>query len=373
MKITKVEAIVVRQGKIELIGDGTQDTLIILVHTDSGITGIGEVDSAPFVSKACVDMPASHSAAMGLAEIITGMDPFDNEVIWDEMFSKAYYYARGGAGFHAISGIDMAIWDIKGKALGMPVYKLLGGAYQKEIPAYVSILMPDNEDDIKRLADYHMQKGYKAIKFGWGALGQSFDKDIKLIRAARKAIGDEAVLMIDIGMAWKDIKTAIKTCKAFEEYNVFWVEEPFECERTEDFQLLRQNVGLNIAGGEELSTLREFKRYADMMCVDILQPDISRCGGITMAKKIYDIARLTGINVIPHNFKSGILMAATLQFIASVRDALFVEYCGQETVLSRMLVKNKYELNENGKVLIPDMPGLGVELDMEVLQRYRVV
>ena len=145
MKITDVEAIIVRQPEITLIGDGTQD---------EGITGIAEVDSAPYVVKAIIDMPASHSACRGLKEIIVGEDPFDVEKIWNKMYEFAYYHGRAAAVIHAMSGIDNAIWDIMGKAVGKPVHKLLGGSYQKEIPAYISILMPSTPDEVKKLVDY---------------------------------------------------------------------------------------------------------------------------------------------------------------------------------------------------------------------------
>ncbi len=371
MKITDVEAIIVRQPEITLIGDGTQDTVVILVHTDEGITGIAEVDSAPYVVKAIIDMPASHSACRGLKEIIVGEDPFDVEKIWNKMYEFAYYHGRAAAVIHAMSGIDNAIWDIMGKAVGKPVHKLLGGSYQKEVPAYISILMPSTPDEVKKLVDYHMKENYLGIKFGWGDLGQSFENDVKLVKAAREALGPDKKLMIDIAMAWTDYKIALKNCRAFEEYDVFWVEEPFRVERNKDFAKLRNAVNTNITAGEELFHFDEFKKYIDEGCVDILQPDISRCGGLTVARKIRDYAYNAGIPIVPHNFKSGLLLSATMQFIATLPNALFLEYCGQETVLSRNLITEPITVH-NGMVTIPDAPGMGVELDWDTLNKYRV-
>ena len=154
MKITDVQTYIVRQPEVSLIGDGTQDSVIIQIDTDAGISGIAEVDSAPYLVKAAIDMPDSHSAQRGMKNVLLGMDPMDTEVIWDQLYQSTYYYARGGAGMHAISGIDMALWDIKGKALGQPVHKLLGGAFQRRIPAYISILMPSTEDEVKRQETY---------------------------------------------------------------------------------------------------------------------------------------------------------------------------------------------------------------------------
>ena len=372
MKITDVEAIIVRQPDgITFIGDGTQDTVIVLVHTNAGITGAAEVDSAPYVVKAIIDMPASHSACQGLRELVVGEDPFDVEKIWNKMYTYAYYHGRAAAVIHAMSGIDNALWDIMGKATGLPCYKLLGGNYRTEIPAYISILMPETPEQVCSLIAHHMKECYCGIKFGWGGLGKDPKKDLELVKTAREALGPDKVLMIDIAMAWTDYKVARNACKAFEQYDVFWVEEPFRVEREADFVRLRENVGLNIATGEEFFTFAEFQKYIDDGACDIVQPDISRCGGLTVARKVRDYAYAKGIRVVPHNFKSGLLLSATMQFIATVPDALFLEYCGQETVLSRNLVKEPIRA-VNGMVKIPAKPGMGFELDWDTINKYRV-
>lgn len=371
MKITDVQAYIVRQPEVSLIGDGTQDSVIIRVDTDEGIYGLAEVDSAPYLVKHAIDMPDSHSAQRGMRNILLGMDPLATQVIWDKLYACAYYYARGGAGMHAISGIDMALWDIKGKALGVPVYQLLGGAYQRRIPAYISILMPASEEEVKRLVDHHMTKGYSGIKFGWGNLGDDMTHDLRLVRAARKALEPDKLLMIDIAMNWREYKVALDACHAYAQEGVYWVEEPFRVEQPELFADLRKATSLNITAGEELSALGEFETYLQKGCVDILQPDLSRCGGLTIGKKVADLAQRFQVPVIPHNFKSGLLMSATLQYIANLPNAKYLEYCGQETVLSRSLITQPVTVCD-GYVTIPDAPGFGVELNMETVNQYRV-
>lgn len=373
MRITDIEAIVVRQDKVCLIGDGTQDTALIRVHTDEGISGIGEVDSAPYVVKAIIDMPASHSASMGLKEVVLGRDPFDIEPIWHDMYERSYYHGRGSAALHAMSGIDMALWDICGKATGKPVSKLLGGCYRSKVPAYISILMPETEDEVKRLVDHHMKEGYSGIKFGWGRLGESPEHDRRMVKAARKALGEEPLLMIDIAMMWERYKDALSLCREFADLGVNWVEEPFRMERPDDYQRLRAEAPLYITAGEELGRVDEFKAFLEGGLVDIIQPDISRCGGLTSARRIAQMAEAAGIPVIPHNFKSGILMSATLQYIAALKSALYLEYCGQETVLSKNLVMRPTCVGADGTVEIPELPGLGIEINEETLKRYRVL
>ncbi|MGI6160685.1 MAG: mandelate racemase/muconate lactonizing enzyme family protein [Christensenellales bacterium] len=372
MKITDVKAIVVRQEQIEMIGDGSQDTVVIMVETDAGITGIGEVDSSPYIVSAIINAPASHMVCMGLKEILIGEDPMDIEVLWEKMYEKSYYYGRRSVGIHAMSGVEMALWDIKGQALGLPVYKLLGGAFKTVIPAYCSVLMPEDEDGIKKIVDEQMPQGFRGIKFGWGALGQSREKDIELIAACRRQLGKDAMLMIDIGMRWGDAKTAIQICNEIEQYNISWVEEPFWPDNIQGYKRLSEATNLKISAGEEVGTLYEFMELLENNCVDILQPDMSRCGGISIAKKAADIARTKEIPVIPHAFKTGILMSASLQFIASVKNSFVLEYCSQETVLSKNLIKSHYQIDKDGNVHIPDLPGLGIELNPEILEKYTV-
>ncbi len=372
MIITDVEAVILKQKNIEMIGDGSQDTVVILVHTDEGITGIGEVDSNPYVVKSIIESPASHMACIGLRDIIVGEDAFDVEKIWYKMFEKSYYYGRRSVVIHAMSGIDMAIWDAIGKKLGLPVSKLLGGTFRTKIQAYCSVLMPDTEDGIKRLVDQHMHNGYQGMKLGWGALAQDYKKDAQLVRWARKHLGDDKELMIDIGMLWKDVKMAVATAKEFEKENVFWIEEPFRPDDLESYRYLRERTNCHISGGEEVGTMFEFDDLLRNGCVDIVQPDLSRCGGLTVAKKLTDMAMLRKLTVVPHAFKTNILMAATLQYIASLPEAWYLEFCEQDTELRQKLTKPIFEIDSEGYVQIPQRPGLGIDIDWDVFEYYRV-
>jgi L-alanine-DL-glutamate epimerase-like enolase superfamily enzyme len=372
MKITEVEAIVVKQKDISLIGDGSQDTVVLRVHTDAGLTGIGEVDSSPYVVKAIVESPASHVVCRGLREIILGQDPTDVERLWHEMYGFSYYYGRRSAAIHALSGIDMALWDLFGKSLKLPVHKLLGGAFRREVPAYCSVLMPGTEKEIKAIVDRNQGRGFKGYKFGWGALGQDPKRDVQLVSWARKHVGPDLELAIDIGMAWPNFKHALAICRELLPFRLAWLEEPFKPDDPEGYRRLVDAVDIPISAGEELGTLYEFKELIEGCKIDVVQPDISRCGGITVAKKIVDMAGLRGIPVLPHAFKTGILIAASLQVIAAMPQAKFMEYCSQETPLSKLLMKDHFELDQHGMLQIPQKPGLGVEIDEEVLQKYRL-
>lgn len=373
MRITNVETILLKQpGQIKMIGDGSQDTVLIKVETDEGITGWGEADSSPYIVDTIVNCPASHIVCRGLKDIVIGQDPFDVEKIWYDMYRDSYYYGRRSVGIHAMSGIDIAIWDIMGKAAGKPVYKLLGGQFHTRLRAYASMLMPETEQEVQEKAKEYLSRGFTAIKFGWGALGQSKEKDIRLVRAAREAMGEEASLMLDIGYLWKNSKYAAMMCRELEQFNPYWIEEPMISDDVEGFGKLSKLTTLNIAGGEELTTLYEYKELMEKGGVDIVQPDVSRCGGLTIARKIADMALLQGVEMVPHAFKSGILMAASIQMLAAYRGTPLLEYCSQETVLSKELLKNHFYVEEDGCVQVPSAPGLGIEINEEAIEKYRI-
>ena len=212
MKITEVEAIHLRLPTIAAECNGTQDALLVKIKTDAGLTGIGEVDSSPHVVKAIFDAPYSHTRACGLSQLLIGEDPRDIERLWEKMYRGTLYYGRRGAAIHAMSGADIALWDLLGKITGMPVCQLLGGAYHRRMPAYSSDLMPFTPDEAAARAAFLRDAGFTHFKFGWGGIGQSEAQDFALVGAVRQAVGDEASLMIDVGLCW-DAANARGSCQ----------------------------------------------------------------------------------------------------------------------------------------------------------------
>lgn len=168
MRITAVEALILRQpGTIDTqIADGSQDALVVRIHTDAGITGIGEIDSSPYVAKAAIDAPASHANASGLRALLVGQDPADIASLWRRMYEGSIYHGRRGVVLHALSGLDIALWDLAGKHQGVPVNALLGGAKRDRVPAYASTLMPDSPAEVRAVVDEHRSAGFTAIKLG---------------------------------------------------------------------------------------------------------------------------------------------------------------------------------------------------------------
>jgi L-rhamnonate dehydratase len=372
MKITDVEAIYLKLPDLDALRcDGTQDTLIIRIHTDEGITGIGEVDSSPLVAKAVVEAPTSHSIATGLKGLLIGENPFEVERLWDKMYRGTIYFGRTGPALHAMSGIDIALWDIMGKALKRPVSELLGGVFNKKLKAYASELMPETVKEAAIMAEAYAKQGYKAIKFGWGPIGRNARHDEEQIRAIRSAVGDDIDIMIDAGLAW-DLKGALRMAEIYEKNGVFWLEEPLHSNDIAGYRELADRTSIYIAGGEQESGRVSFQRLLDEGHLDIIQPDLARCGGLTEGKKIAYMAYDRHKKVVPHAFKTGILVAASTHFSAAIPNGFMIEHTVSTSPLSRDLVQRPIDFKD-GYVTVPvDRPGLGVEINEEVLNKYRV-
>jgi L-rhamnonate dehydratase len=372
LKITNVEAIILRQPEMDVSkADGSQDALLIRIETDDGITGFGEVDSLPSVVKAIVDAPPSHAIASGLCHLLIGENPLEIDRLWHKLYRGSIYYGRQGPAIHAISGIDIALWDIKGKALGQPIHRLLGGPHRSSIRAYASTLMPDTPEETARVVTELVGRGFTAVKLGWGPFGRDADLDVALVRAARQAAGDEVELMFDIGLGWPNADHAIRQVWRFEEYRPYWVEEPLWPDDVAGYRKLADAVGTRIACGEEDATRWGFAQLMERSRVDVIQPDVTRAGGISECLLIAQLAELEGVAMVPHAWSTGIIKAATLHLIGAMPNATFLEYCVQETALNQLLTVERFPLVD-GMVALPDRPGLGIEIDEEVVRRYAV-
>ena len=369
MKITRVEALYLRLPDVNARADGTQDTLIVRVHTDAGLVGVGEVDSSPLVAKAIIEAPLSHAIARGLAGSVLGEDPLEIDRLWLRMYEGAIFFGRGGAAQQAISGIDMALWDIAGKAYGQPVYKLLGGGFKKQLRAYGSILFGDTPAETYATARQQADAGFTGAKFGWGPIGQSEAGDLAQVREARRGLGDQAALMIDAGLAY-DTSTALLRAQQFAEYRPFWFEEPLHPDNYDGYARLAAGTSLRIAAGEEEVTLAGFEKL--LACgLSVLQPDVARVGGLTVARQIGQLAAARHRLVVNHSYKTGVSVAASLHFLAALPNTEWLEYCVEPSPLRQTLTRQHFPVKD-GLVAVPEEPGLGVDLDEAVVEKYLV-
>src|SRR5438309_2318141 len=371
MKITKVEAIPLRIPDLDgTRADGIQDDVIVRVHTDAGITGIGEADASPEVVKALVDAPVSWARSQGLAGMLIGENPLHTERLWDKMYQGTLWMGRGGVTIEAISAVDIALWDIKGKALGLPVHTLLGGARRDSISLYASMLFEKDLGLMRERAQRHVAEGYRAVKFGWGPMGPDLATDVALVRTAREAIGD-AALPVDAGAPWT-AREAIRRIDAFREYQPFWLEEALASDDLAGWARLTSAArGMRIATGEQETLAGAFRALLEVGHVDVIQPDLARAGGFTQCRRIADLAVANHALLVPHAWKSGILVAASVHFAAALPTIPFIENIVKRSTLRRELVRMQFEV-KSGVAQLPKTPGLGIELNEEIVTRFRV-
>lgn len=371
MRITKVEPIILRLDQVDSTrADGTQDAFLVRVHTDEGLIGVGEADSSPHVVKTMIEMPSSHALARGLAELLIGEDPLGIDRLWQRMWKGAYYYGRVGAAMHAISAIDIALWDIAGQAAGLPVSELLGGRRADAVTVYASEVMPETPAEVRSIAARAVSSGYSALKLGWGPLGQSLTRDVELVAAARETLGAGRKLMIDGGTAYS-VKSALELVRALAPFHLHWLEEPLAPDDYQGYRRVCDEAPIRIATGEMESGIRPYRALVEEAHVDVLQPDLARCGGFTVGRQIADLARATGVEVVPHCFSTGILVASSLHFAAVLDQAETIsEYSVADSPLVSELVGEPFHLVD-GTLAVPTGPGLGVTLDDAVLERLR--
>jgi len=347
----------------ELEGDDCVHTLITVI-TDEGLTGLGSVFTNDDLVK---------SALAVLEPLYLGENALEPERVSEKLHQNMFWLGRGGSITHAISGIDIALWDILGKATGQPVGRLLGGRYRDRVRPYASVLMqaPD------LLADYLLQlkeQGFRAFKIGWGPFGrQSHALDEKIVKAAREAIGSDALLMVDAGGSdafWNNgYKWALRTSQMLVDYDVAWFEEPLKPDALQDYILLRQKAPVPISGGEVLTRRQSFQPWLQAGAFDIVQPDVTKVGGISEERRIAWMAQENGIRFIPHGWNTAVGLAADLQLASAFADTDLVEYLTGSPYIDEIVVDD-WRLDEEGMLPIPDKPGLGITLNTEAVEKY---
>jgi L-alanine-DL-glutamate epimerase-like enolase superfamily enzyme len=270
---------------------------------------------------------------------------------------------------HALSGIDLALWDILGKSVGQPVHRLLGGARKREHYAYASDLSQPTLEETIELALRHKQDGYRAMKFGWGALGKDAKSDIAVAARLRQALGPDFDIMIDMGFS-VPLDHAIRLGRAYAEHDIYFLEEPLSPDDVTGFAKLVAASPTPIATGEKASHEFDYLDLMDRGQLRIIQPDIARMGGITATMRVVAHAEARNVRVIPHCWSTDILVAATLHCISTMHDCPYLEYNVTDNPLRTDLLVHPIR-PRNGVVSVPDAPGLGIELREDTLARYR--
>lgn len=370
MRITDVETTILRLPEPVLAnGDNLQDVLIIRVHTDQGLVGIGEAHTAPTVLKAVIDAPVSHLTTQGLKGLLIGRDPRRINELWRLMYDHTASYGRRGVVMQAISGIDIALWDLLGKATGQPIHQLLGGKVRDSVPAYASDLSPPAPAEMIAQAERHVAAGFSGLKFGWGGLGGDVRADAKWVAEIRRALGPDVALMLDMGTP-VPFDDALWLARALADHEVHFLEEPLSPDDLDGFAALVAASPVSIATGEKETGRFGFRDLMEHGGLRIIQPDLARCGGITEARRIAALAEVRGVRVIPHCWSTDILVAATLHFLAAQPEARWQEFNVMENPLRTDLAESPFQVVQ-GRVSVPVGPGLGLSLNEDTIARYR--
>ena len=369
MKIVQLICQVLRVRSVQKKTASSQDVVLVRARTDSGLEGIGEADASPEVVKAIIDAPFSHNIACGLREILLGENPLETERLWQKMHRRTQYFGRTSVTIAAMSAVDMALWDLKGKHFGEPIHRLLGGRQHARIKAYASILFGRDGAETRDIGRRWIQAGYQAVKFGWEPMGQSEALDLELVRGAREGVGVGAVLLIDAGCVW-DARTALRRAQAFAEFNPEWLEEPLRPDDVEGYVWLRDRSPVPIAAGEAECGRESFRPLIDRRALDVYQVDLSRCG-FHDAAYIKGRVEEIGARLCNHCYTSPVTVAASLHWLSTCRDAFLFEDSVDDSPMRHELTLERMQAKD-GWITVPDAPGLGVTLNEEFIQRYLV-
>ena len=368
MKIAGIEALHLRVPQVELKADGTQEVLLVRVTTDDGIVGHGEAVSNASVARAIVEAPRSMPFRHGLAAILAGADPLDPAARWQDMYDATRWYGRRGAAIHAIAAVDTALWDIVGRHRRRSCHAVWGTRRQR-VRAYASVLFGDEPQRSAAAAADLAQRGFTAIKFGWGRFGRDRAWDLRTLEAIRSAVGPRVDLMVDAGRIWTAAEALRRAPELFERFALLWLEEPLHEDDLDGYAQLAAAVPGWIAAGE---TEEREADFAGLLArgVKVIQPDIGRAGGPTVCRRLAAAAIARSAWCVPHCFGTGVNLAASAQWMASAESAPMMEYPVTASPLRNELVTGMPTMRD-GEVVIGDDPGLGVELDAQVVERYR--
>jgi L-alanine-DL-glutamate epimerase-like enolase superfamily enzyme len=370
MKILRVDVIPLAGATVDggwPQGHEPQENLhtLLEVVTDEGLTGAGS----------CFTSGRLVAGAMELLwPLLEGESALEPERVTEKLRQSTFWQGRGGAVEHAISGLDVALWDIFGQACGQPVSRLLGGNYRTRIKPYGSILF-DEPDILARRLSETVARGFKAIKLGWrpfGRRGRRFDE--LLIRTARETVGDRIELMVDAGGSeqfWPHgLNWARETARMLADYDIVWFEEPLPPDDLAGYIELTRQSPVPIAGGEVLTRRQSFLPWIENRAVDIIQPDSTKNGGLSESRRIAWLAFDHNVQMVSHGWNTAVGLAADLQLAAAMPIARYVEFLTPAPYVEELTVE-PFRLDADGCLEIPDRPGLGIELDREKLKRYR--
>ncbi len=380
MRITDVTPFLLRGTQVYGSHEGDAEAtdqgdwlLLVRVRTDEGLEGWSDVETmGPVAARVIQGSGMSLLGFRTLHEQLVGRDASDVERIWDELFVATAYYGRRGVAMHCISAVDNCLWSIRAQAGGVSLADALGGRRRDRLPAYASTLFRQTPEANAEAARRYLDLGFTGMKFGWGGFGIDPGLDRENLRALREAIGPDRSLMIDPGWYLEvdghpRVRTPAETRRMLEtlsDVDPYWVEDIVHPERTEEYLALRSEFPhLRFAAGEQQATIWELGRLVRDHGVAVVQPDLSRCGGLTVATQLVAEATAAGVEIVTHSWLTDLLHAYSLQFLSTLPDARWVEFNVAQSELSAGVVRGRLQLAADGTVGVPEGIGLGVDIE----------
>ena len=366
MKITDVRTIRLRadipsEGQVFSRSGirNSRSATLVQVETDKAITGLGSCSGNGELIEFIV--------ANVLKPLLIGMDPTEIDAIWDKAYVRGGHKEFGtrGIGVVALSGVDIALWDILGKVRGVPLYQLLGGKCRDKVPVYATALYPEESSRVAKRARGFAEQGFHGVKI---KVGFDLDQDTRIVRAVREELGKDFVIMTDANQGYT-LDVALKAADAFAECGAYWLEEPLFVEDIEGHATLREKGKTPIAVGENLHMCYAFENFIARGAVDFIQPDVARAGGITEIRKITAVAAKHKVPVSFHTWGDGVALAASVHLAAALQDCIVMELDYTYNPLREELLREPFKVL-NGYLIPPEKPGLGIELNEEALERF---
>jgi L-alanine-DL-glutamate epimerase-like enolase superfamily enzyme len=389
MRITDIECHVLLVPDVQKgHTSSAQDDIVVFIHTDEGITGVGETDVSPWVARAAIEAPGTHTMGLGLKEMLLGEDPLgDPEALWEKLYVGSAMNGRRGAVVCAIGALDMALWDIRGKAAGKPCWELLGKKAREHITPYASLQpsgrsFEEYSDSLAAWAVRAKELGFTAGKmevtlsgpYAHSGLSEPDERMTEAVAACRRAVGRDFTMMVDVQYTWSDPETALRTLRDWKDLDVYFVETPLQIDDLRGYARLHREAPMAVAAGEWQTTRFEFEDLMDVGLVDVAQQDVGRVGGLTEARRVAEMARQRGRRIVPHAWKTGISIAASAHLAAITPHCPYIEFLPAnlcDSLLRKELVADEIKI-QDGKIPLPRKPGLGIEVDPAALRRFEV-
>lgn len=379
MRITRIECLQLRAPAANAADcDGAVDTAVIRVTAGNGLSGIGETDAPPNAIAALLETPSAHIWSLSIAELLLGENPLEVERLWDKVYEGTIYHGRRGLGVMLMSAIDNALHDLRGKLLGLPVYRLLGGDARRSVIPYATLFpsMPQGRgwqemrEACVALLNHACDLGFRAMKMEMLFDDLIDDRGlVSFVHECRRIVGDDRELMIDVGYRWKRWNDALWALRRMEDAKLFFVETPVHTDDLDGLARLADATDTPVAAGEFLQTRYEFRELMERGHCDVIQPDLGRAGGLTEAMRCARMAHERGVVCVPHAWKTGITVAATRHFAAAAPACPYTEFFHHDLFPSYL--RSRLATPEpdfaNGRWCLPEMSGMGIELDEAVV------